>query len=113
LNRSGELGVPAGQDQIRNHLDTPNFSGSRSQDISGLNSGNSPVKDTDSSDNGEVSASTSARSADFPSTRCLRVTFGLVSGPSLFLRQLAGGSLYFCRRLVNHLVAYAYTVSHK
>ena len=49
-----------------------------------MNSGNSPGKDTDSIDNGEVSASTSARSADFPSTRCLRVSFGLVSSPSLF-----------------------------
>ena len=79
LNRSGELGVPAGQDQNRYHLDAPSFSGSRSQDISGLNSGISPFKDTDSIGNGEVSASTSARSADFPSTRCIH---GVAFGPS-------------------------------
>lgn len=84
LNRSGEVGVPASQDENKIHLATPISSGSRGQDISGLNSGNSSVKDTDSIDNGEVSASTSARSADFPSTRCLLVSLSLVSGSNLF-----------------------------
>ncbi|KAL0031961.1 hypothetical protein WJX79_009132 [Trebouxia sp. C0005] len=68
LNRSSEPGVPGGQDENRNHLDTLNFSGSHSQDISDLHSGSSLVKDSDSTDNGEASASTSARSANFPST---------------------------------------------
>ncbi len=86
LNRSGELGVPAGQDENRKHLDTPYISGSHNQDIPGLSSGNSLVKDADSIDNGEVSASTSARSADFPSSRYRRVSFGPVFGPSLFVR---------------------------